>query len=136
VDYVIVTFMDGKLASNNPVHAGHDHSAVKTVDYPYALKPDASRGKSIYSTNCQSCHGENGDGRGNAAQVGSTRPRNFHDANFVEAASGFSLFSTISRSRGHLPALEQALPRQDIADVCEYILQTYSKPGPSAARAK
>jgi mono/diheme cytochrome c family protein len=138
VDYVIVTFMDGKLASNNPIHAGHDHSVarLKTVNYPYDLKPDASRGKSIYSANCQSCHGEKGDGRGNPAQMGAINPRNFHDADFVESASGFSLFSTISRGRGHMPALEKTLSNQDIADVSEYVLQTYSQPRPTAARAK
>lgn len=133
VDYVIVTFMDGRLASKNPVHAGHDHSAVKAVDYPYGLQANASRGNSIYSANCQSCHGEKGDGRGNPAQMGSVGLRNFLDADF---ASGFSLFSAISRGRGHMPALEKTLSNQDIADVSEYVLQTYSKPRPTAARAK
>jgi mono/diheme cytochrome c family protein len=141
VDYVIVTFMDGKLASNDKVHAGHDHSAgtLKAVDYPYGLKPNASRGKSIYWANCQSCHGDNGDngdGKGNPAQMGSINPRNFHDADFVEFASGFSLFSAISRGRGHMPAWGKTLPNQDIADVSEYVLRTYAKPRPPASHAK
>jgi mono/diheme cytochrome c family protein len=139
VDYVIVTFMDGKVASDDKVHAtGHGHSAVRVtaVDYPYGLKANASRGKSIYSANCQSCHGEKGDGRGNPAQMGSINPRNFHDADFVEFASGFSLFSAISGGRGHMPAWEKTLPNQDIADVSEYVLRTYSKPRPTASRAK
>jgi mono/diheme cytochrome c family protein len=135
VDYVIVTFMDGKLASSNPVHAGHDHSAIKAVEYPYDLKPDASRGKSIYLANCQSCHGENGDGQGKPVPMGSISPRSFHDADFIASASGFSLFSVILHGRGHLPALQKTLPNQDIADVSEYILRTYSKQHPSPARA-
>jgi mono/diheme cytochrome c family protein len=135
VDYVIVTFMDGKLASSSPVHAGHDHSAVKSVEYPYDLKPDTSRGKSIYSVNCQSCHGENGDGRGKPGQMGSTNPRSFRDADFIASASGFSLFSAILRGRGHLPALDKTLPNQDIADVSEYILRTYSQPRPTDLHA-
>ena len=132
VDYVIVTFMDGKLASKAQVHVGHDHSAetVKTVDYPYGLKPIASRGKSIYSANCQSCHGEKGDGRGNPAQMGSINARNFHDADFVKSVSGFSLFSAVSRGPGHMPVGQKILPNQDIADVSEYVLRTYSKPRP------
>jgi mono/diheme cytochrome c family protein len=136
VDYIIVTFMDGKLASTNPVHAGHDHSAVKAVDYPYGLQANPSRGKAIYSASCQSCHGEKGDGKGNPAQMGLMKPRNFHDADFIASASGFSLFSAISRGRGHMPALEKTLSNQDIADVSDYVLQTYSKPHPAAARAR
>lgn len=133
VDYVIVTFMDGKMASKAQVHVGHDHSAetVKTVDYPYGLKPDASRGQSIYSASCQSCHGEKGDGRGSPAQMGSINPRSFRDADFVQSVSGFSLFSAVSRGPGHRPVGQKTLPNQDIADVCEYVLRTYSKPRPS-----
>jgi mono/diheme cytochrome c family protein len=138
VDYVIVTFMDGKLASKAQVHAGHDHSAetVKTVDYPYGLKPDASRGQSIYSASCQSCHGEKGDGRGSPAQMGSINPRSFRDADFVKSASGFTLFSAVSRVPVHMPAGQKTLPNQDIADVSEHVLRTYAKPRPDASHAK
>lgn len=136
VDYIIVKFMDGKAAPNDQVHAdghahkGHDHSAanVKAVDYPYGLKPSAARGQSVYSANCVKCHGEKGDGRGNAALAGSLKPRNFQDADFRQFANGFSLFSAVSRGRGHMPAWDKTLTNQDIADVSEYVLQTYVKP--------
>lgn len=137
VDYIIVNFMDGKVPSNEPVHAqghqhkGHDHSAanVKAVEYPYRLRPNASRGKPIYSANCAACHGEQGNGRGDPARMGKINPRNFHDADFRAFASGFSLYSAVSRGRGHMPAWDKALSRQDIADVSEYVLKTFVKPG-------
>lgn len=133
VDYIIVRFMDGKAATNEDAaahalrHKGHDHGKVKAVDYPYALKADASRGKTIYAANCAACHGANGDGRGNPARVGSSKPRNFHDADFREFANGFSLFSAVSRGRGHMPSWEQKLSNQEIADVSEYVLQSFVK---------
>jgi mono/diheme cytochrome c family protein len=139
VDYIIVTFMDGKVAPADQGRAksrGHSAVRVTAVDYPYSLKPDAARGQSIYSANCQTCHGEKGDGRGNSAQMGPIKPRNFHDGDFVEFASGFSLFSAISRGRGHMPAWDKTLPNQDIADVAEYVLLTYAKPRPTVSHIK
>lgn len=135
VDYVIVTFMDGKVASNEQLHAeglehkGHNHSAanVKPVDYPFGLKPNATRGQTLYTANCQTCHGEDGDGEGKSAR-GAIKPRNFHDPDFHQFANGFTLFSAVSRGRGHMPAWDKTLSNQDIADVSEYVLQSYVKP--------
>ena len=136
VDYVIVNFMAGKAASSDQVqaqgheHEGHDHSKanVKEADYPYGLKASAARGKSIYSVSCARCHGAKGDGRGNPALIGPNPPRNFHDADFREFGSGFSLFSAVSRGNGHMPAWDKALGNQEIADVSEYVLRTFAKP--------
>jgi mono/diheme cytochrome c family protein len=132
VDYIIVTFMDGKTASTegahsqDPRHKGHDHGQVKAVDYPYGLKADAGRGNTIYTANCASCHGANGDGKGNA---GSSKPRSFHDANFRTFANGFSLFSAVSRGPGHAPAWKEKLSNQEVADVSEYMLRSFVKTG-------
>lgn len=135
VDYIIVEFMDGKAASKNKVqdhrHKGHNHGSVKAVDYPYKIKPDASRGTAIYAANCAACHGAQGDGSGNPLPVASSKPRNFHDADFREFANGFSLFSAVSNGRGHMPAWEKKLSNQDIADVAEYVLQSFVKPDQS-----
>lgn len=132
VDYIIIKFMDGKAAEkedeNDHRHKGHDHSHVKAVDYPYALKPNASRGKTIYAANCAACHGDKGDGRGNPKRIGASKPRNFHDADFAEFANGFTLFSAVSRGKGHMPAWDRKLSNQDIADVSEYVLKTFAKP--------
>jgi len=136
VDYVIVKFMDGKVAANelSPSaglkHKGHDHSAanVIAVDYPYGLKASAANGKSIYAANCAQCHGDSGDGRGKPERVGQSHPRNFQDADFRQFASGFSLFSAVSRGRGHMPAWDKTLSNQEIADVSEYVLRNFAKP--------
>lgn len=136
-DYVIVRFMDGKVPMTEPLqagghqHKGHDHSgvSVKAVDYPYGLKPDAARGKSVYTAQCAACHGEQGDGRGNPARVGTSKPRNFHDAGFRDGANGFSLFSAVAHGRGHANAWAKPLSNQEIADASEYVLRTFVQPG-------
>lgn len=135
VDYVIVRFMDGKVASNESMHAeglehkGHDHSAahIKPVDYPFGLKPNVTRGQTLYTANCQSCHGEYGDGDGQAAR-GAAKPRSFHEPDFHQFANGFTVYSAVARGRGHSASLEKTLSKQDIADVSEYLLQSYVKP--------
>jgi len=130
VDYIIVRFMQGKPADNfhhhdDARHKHHDHSKAKQVDYPYGLKPDAVRGKAVYAGNCESCHGVNGDGKGTDPRVAKTEPRNFNDQDFRDYATGFSLFSTVSYGRGHMPAWEKSLGNQEIADVSEYVLRTW-----------
>jgi mono/diheme cytochrome c family protein len=151
VDYVIVKFMDGRVVSNDKAeaeehehehdghghsHKGHEHAKVKDVAYPYGLTPNASRGQSVYSANCASCHGGKGDGRGDPARMATFMPRNFHDADFHEFATGFTLFSAVSRGRGHMPSWEKTLSNQEIADVSEYVLRTFVKPGRAVAQEK
>jgi len=133
VDYVIVTFMDGKVVPSEKVqaegheHEGHDHSAasVKEVDFPFGLKASASRGKALYSRTCADCHGDKGDDKGSAALQGKTLPRNFRDADFREFATRFTLFSAVSRGHGHMPAWSKAISNQDVADVSEYVLGAF-----------
>lgn len=144
VDYVIVNFMAGKVAPNDQTqaeghkHEGHDHSAVsvKPVDYPYGLKPDAAHGKTIYAAQCAQCHGVKGDGRGNPALTGRHQPRNFKAPDYRAFATGFTLFSAISRGSGHMPGWSAKLSQQDIADVAEHVLRSYVRTQGTAAPRK
>lgn len=142
VDYVIVKFMGGKAAADEAVqeeghrHAGHDHSAMKPVDYPYGLKPNAARGKALYVERCASCHGENGDGKGDPAAMGKGKPRDFRAPDFREFANGFSLYSAVSHGSGHTPTWDKTMSRQHVADVSEYLLRAFVKAKRAAASAK
>lgn len=141
VDYIIVTFMEGRHAPDSATqhgheHHGHDHSHVKQVDYPYGLKPDAARGKPLYATLCAKCHGERGDGQGQESPGNAGKPRNFHDPDFREFANGFTLYSAISRGNEHMPQWDKIIARRDIADVAEYVLKTFVKPSGITGRGK
>lgn len=141
VDYIIVRFMEGKPAPDSEAnvgqeHQGHDHSHVKQVDYPFGLKPSATRGRSLYGTVCAKCHGVNGDGKGQALPGDASKPRNFRAADFRAFANGFTMFSAVARGHGDMPEFGKVLARQDIADVSEYVLGTFVKPRGVAAPHK
>lgn len=58
-----------------------DGKEVPPVDINKVSKPDAeliSKGKSLFSANCSSCHGEGGNGDGPAGAALNPKPRNFH----------------------------------------------------------
>lgn len=139
VDYIIVTFMGGKLqpddAPSSGQHGKEAHARVrfKPADWPFGLVPDAARGKGLYETLCVKCHGVRGDGQGPQPPVGA-RPRDFRAADFREFANGFTMFSAISRGNAHMPAFGRALANQDVADVAAYVLEAFvpAKPGASA----
>ncbi len=138
VDYIIVKFMEGRPAPDSVAnvgqeHQGHDHSRVKQVDYPFGLKPSDARGKSLYGTVCAKCHGMNGEGRSQALPGDVSKPRNFRAADFRDFATGFTMFSAVSRGHGEMPEFGKALARQDIADVSAYVLRTFVKPRGAAA---
>jgi len=65
----------------------HSLSHLTFSDLPVPPKPKVSpefiaQGKAIYAQNCLACHGQNGDGRGDAAAFLLPRPRNFVQANY------------------------------------------------------
>ena len=54
---------------------------IPPVDINKFSKPDAelvSKGKTLFSANCASCHGEGGNGDGPAGTALNPKPRNFH----------------------------------------------------------
>ncbi len=53
-----------------------------------ALAGDAAAGKTAYTTNCVSCHGETGKGDGPVGQVLPTPPRDFSVGDFKIDADG------------------------------------------------
>lgn len=133
VDYVIVKFMDGRLAADESQmdpkkHVGHEHGHVKHVDYPFGLQASAERGKTVYAAHCIACHGEKGNGKGAEALSKNLQPRNFQEREFRESATGFALYAAVSRGNSQMPAFESSLSRQDIADVSEYVLREFIKP--------
>lgn len=56
-------------------------SPVLTFEHTL-LDPELAQGKLLYQRNCAACHGETGDGQGEALKFLSPKPRNFTEAKF------------------------------------------------------
>lgn len=82
-----------------------------------------ARGKTLFETNCSSCHGAEGKGDGVAGKSMNPPPRNFHDLNgWTNGATFSGIFRTLQEgitSRGM--SSYSSLPAEDRAAIIHYI---------------
>jgi len=104
---------------------------------PNGLKGDAVKGSAFYMSNCSTCHGATGDGRGPRAYFINPKPRNFlHPASRAEF-NRVALYKAINDGKlgTEMPAWGKVMTEQEIADVAEFVFQRYIQPG-TAKQAK
>lgn len=96
----------------------------KEAKTPNPVKANAesiSAGKSLWATNCQSCHGKQGLGDGTKAAQLKTIPGDFSKAT-TQAQSDGSLFYKISEGRVDMPSFKKKIPEaEDIWDIVVYV---------------
>ncbi len=76
------------------------------------------KGKTLYSTNCSSCHGTEGKGDGVAGTSLNPKPRNFHDLNGWKNGTKFSqIYKTLQEgiTGSAMPSFSTLLPEDRIA---------------------
>ena len=139
VDYVIDAFMPTSKLARNSGSADHDHSQHKhtapgtelsahlRLPLPEGLQGDLIRGKQLYRNNCVTCHGVEGDGRGPRAYFINPKPRNFLHTASRASLNRPVLYESINKGklRTEMPAWGKVLNAQQIADVSEYVFQTF-----------
>lgn len=155
VDYVRQSFMAGKAAAGSAkgvsgisAHGGRERdqapawkgdTAQKTdsdvradmsLALPSGLKGDLKRGESFYQGNCATCHGAKGDGKGPRAYFINPKPRNFLEEEARRIFNRPALYAAIAMgSLGtEMPAWSKVLTEQQMADVAEYVFQTFINP--------
>ncbi len=135
VDYVRVAFMGLGAEAGEPVPAtvaSPESPPVVDMDRPMpgGLQGDVARGEAFYQQNCFTCHGRKGDGRGPRAHFNYPRPRDFTSADSRSRFNRPRLFRAIAQGkRGSvMPAWQRVLDAQQIADVAEYVFQTFIRP--------
>lgn len=117
-------------AEPQPVPAGMDF----TLPIPGNLSGNAATGKAYYLQNCTPCHGAEGGGDGPRAYFIFPRPRNFTSPANQARFNRPALFLGIREGvRGReMPAWGKVLDDQTIADITEYVFQTFVEPGINA----
>ncbi|MGB3429666.1 MAG: c-type cytochrome [Burkholderiaceae bacterium] len=142
-DYVFTVFVQGNPAaaaaaggqiSGTRAHGGRESSpapaVVKTdmsLGFGRSLKGNAAKGRTFYDANCATCHGTAGDGKGPRAYFINPKPRDFREASFRSRANRPMLFAAVGNGRNgtEMPAWNKVLNDQQIADVSEYVFQSF-----------
>jgi len=107
---------------------------VATIDMslplPRGLKGDAERAAVFFMQNCATCHGTSGDGEGPRAYFINPPPRNFLLPSSRQRLNRPTLFEAISNGRlgSEMPAWNKVLNEQEIADLAEFVFQTFISP--------
>lgn len=155
-DYIFSRFVQGQAApaastaiSGTRAHGGREADTAPgaaastsvqvdmTAGLPNGLKGDPKRGGAFYLANCATCHGARGDGAGPRAYFINPKPRNFTAAASRARLSRAALYAGISEGRlaSEMPAWKQVATPQQIADVSEYVFQSFIR-GTAAASAQ
>lgn len=93
------------------------------------LNGDAANGEIYYMQNCTACHGADGKGEGPRAYFIYPRPRNFQHPASKARFNRLELFTAIKKgvTGREMPAWEKVMSDQQIADITEYVFQTFIK---------
>jgi len=93
------------------------------------------KGKAFYSSNCSSCHGDNGKGDGPAGLVMNPKPRDFSDANgWVNGRKFSEIYKTLQEGilKSGMPAYNHVNP-EDLIAVIHYI-RTFASDFPAITK--
>ena len=128
-----------QVAAAAPAPAAKPAAPVNmNAPMPKGLKGDAIKGAAFFMSNCSTCHGATGDGRGPRAYFINPKPRNFlHDAARADLNRPAIFKATTDGKLGtEMPAWGKVMTDQEIADVTEFVFTRFIKPTESAKAAK
>ncbi|HEB56526.1 MAG TPA: c-type cytochrome [Gammaproteobacteria bacterium] len=94
---------------------------------PDNLQGDPQIGHAMYIQNCVQCHGIKGNGEGPRAYFIFPRPRDFTRESSRKRFNRPALYHSISKGKlgTEMPAWDLAMTPQQIADISEYVFQTF-----------
>lgn len=115
-----------------------DERADMSASFPSGLKGDAAKGQAFYDKNCAECHGVKGDGQGPRAYFIRPVPRDFLNERSRLTLNRPAIYAAVffGRNGTEMPAWSKVLTEQEMANVSEYVFQTFIRSGEKAAKAK
>lgn len=110
--------------------SGTETSGNPDLPLPNNLTGNLETGLAFYLQNCTACHGTNGDGTGPRAYFIFPKPRNFLLPANQARLNRPTLFKAIKTGvpGREMPAWGKVLSDQQIADIAEYVFQTFISP--------
>lgn len=89
--------------------------AVRAVN-PFKPNPESlARAKKIYGYDCALCHGENGNGKGEAAAAMNLKMKDYTDPAALKDMTDGELFYIIRHGKGSMPPEEEARAKAEEA---------------------
>src|SRR5271163_4762778 len=140
---ILVVFVIVAVAGSVVVYSLSDWTApeqARQLRNPFPSTPQTiGMGMSTYADHCESCHGEDGNGKGKRAEKLSVAPTDFTDAHAMTRMTDGELFWKISQGHRPMPAFEDKLSEEQRWQLVDYI-RTFSQklvdsPAESAAPA-
>ncbi len=104
--------------------------ADMSLPLPNSLIGDPDKAAVFFMQNCATCHGTSGDGEGPRAYFINPPPRNFLLESSRQRLNRPELYDAIHRGRtgSEMPAWSTVLSDQEIADLAEFVFQTFISP--------
>jgi len=101
--------------------------ADMSLPFPKGLVGNAKLGRKFFLGNCSTCHGKLGNGEGPRAYFLNPPPRNFHDQYSRTNLNRPTLFASITMGKpgSVMPAWGKVLSDQEIANVGEFVFDTF-----------
>lgn len=105
---------------------------AKKMQNPVPATSEAvGAGMMIYMQHCQSCHGENGDGKGEKAGDLLIAPADFRDAHKMSLSTDGEFFWQVSEGHRPMPAFKAKLTPGERWQVIDYIRTFAQNPAKS-----
>jgi len=123
--------MEGKLEKTYHVPEKPQTEEAEVFDHRQLMKPTdelITMGKTLYTNNCVSCHGETGLGDGPSGKNLSPRPRDYHapDGDWKNGTSVLNMYHTLEKGINGMPNFPVLNPKQKYA-VIHYVHATFMK---------
>jgi mono/diheme cytochrome c family protein len=93
-----------------------------------AVTANLELGEQVYKQRCALCHGPDGHGNGPGAAALNPKPRNYHDAKYMNSKTDAELLATIHNGKGAMPAWKAVLSETQMKSVLMYERTFASKP--------
>lgn len=107
-----------------PEPAAPTRTAAETSMAPAPATPaaaEADLGSQVFVKRCALCHGPAGRGDGLASKGLNPKPRNFHDAAYMQTRTDAQLLEVIHKGKGAMPKWEGQLSEAEITAVLAHV---------------